>query len=206
MNNKLNEILETSKFVVNNAKHVKINYDKVDVLIDELLKFNNVHYLTKLPYAVYEMSTKDLVNFLLVYDSIDFSFWGNPKWTVDANGKNLDGGIALLYCIFNLFNGHDSVEVFKQLENITISKYKTEFDRESPTTNIEVTNLSNKIKVDASNSIDNENIKYHYYSLDGENFIKTKESKYTFEIGNLIYKKGTETIKTLADSLDMQIH
>lgn len=47
MSNKLNEILETSKFVVNNAKHVKINYDKVDVLIDELLKFNNFHYLTK---------------------------------------------------------------------------------------------------------------------------------------------------------------
>ena len=124
MSNRLNEILETCKFVVNNAKHVKINYDKVDVLIDELLKFNNVHYLTKVPYAVYEMNTKDLVNFLLIYDSIDFSFWGNPKWTVDANGKNLDGGIALLYCIFDLFNGHDSVEVFKQLENITLEEFK----------------------------------------------------------------------------------
>lgn len=124
MSNKLNEILETCKFVVNNAQHVRINYDKVDDLIDELLKFNNVHYLTKVPYDIYEMSTKDIVNFLLIYDSINFSFWGNPKWTIDVNTKNLDGGIALLYCIFNLFNGRDSVEVFKQLENITLEEFK----------------------------------------------------------------------------------
>lgn len=124
MNNKFNEILETNKFVVDNAKHVKINYDKVDILIDELLKFNNVHYLTKVPYDVYKMSTKDLVNFLLVYDSIDFSFWGNPKWTIDANGKKLDGGIALLYCIFNLFNGRDSIEVYEQLEKMSLDEFK----------------------------------------------------------------------------------
>ncbi len=83
-----------------------------------------------------------------------------------------------------------------------ISSFQTDFDQEKPTTNIEVTNLSNKIKVDASNSIDNEKIKYYYYSLDGEHFEKTKESSYIFEVGNLKYGKGTETIKTLADSLN----
>ena len=43
----LDKVLETCKFVVDNAKHVNINYDKVNELIDELLEFNNVHYLTK---------------------------------------------------------------------------------------------------------------------------------------------------------------
>lgn len=120
----LNKVLETSRFVVNNAKHVKINYDKANQLIDELLKFDNVHYLTKVPYGVYDMSTRDIVNFLLIYDSIDFSFWGNPKWTIDVNGKNLDGGIALLHCIFNLFNGRDSIEVYQQLENMSLEEFK----------------------------------------------------------------------------------
>lgn len=120
----LSKILETSKFVVDNAKHVKINYDKANQLIDELLKFDNVHYLTKVPYDIYDMSTKDIVNFLLIYDSIDFSFWGNPKWTIDANGKSLDGGIALLHCMFNLFNGHDSIKVYQQLENMTLEEFK----------------------------------------------------------------------------------
>lgn len=120
----INKVLETSRFVVDNAKHVKINYDKAKQLIDELLKFDNVHYLTKVPYGVYDMSTRDIVNFLLIYDSIDFSFWGNPKWTIDANGKDLDGGIALLHCIFNLFNGRDSIEVYQQLENMTLEEFK----------------------------------------------------------------------------------
>lgn len=120
----LSKVLETNKFVVNNAKHVKINYDKAKELIDELLKFDNVHYLTKVPYGVYDMNTRDIINFLLIYDSIDFSFWGNPKWTIDANGKDLDGGIALLHCIFNLFNGRDSIEVYQQLENMTLEEFK----------------------------------------------------------------------------------
>lgn len=120
----LSKILETNKFVVDNAKHVKINYEKAKELIEELLKFDNVHYLTKVPYGVYEMNTRDIVNFLLIYDSIDFSFWGNPKWTIDANGKDLDGGIALLHCIFNLFNGRDSIEVYQQLENMTLEEFK----------------------------------------------------------------------------------
>lgn len=120
----LNKVLKTSKFVVDNASHVKINYDKATELIDELLRFDNVHYLTKVPYAVYDMSTRDIINFLLIYDSIDFSFWGNPKWTIDANGNDLDGGIALLHCIFKLFNGRDSLEVYQQLENMTLEEFK----------------------------------------------------------------------------------
>lgn len=120
----LDKILESCEFVVNNAEHVKINYNRANELIEELLNFDNTPYLTKVPYAVYDMSTKDIVNFLLLYDSINFSFWGNPKWTIDANGKSLDGGIALLHCIFLLFNDKDSVDVFKELEKMTLEEFK----------------------------------------------------------------------------------
>lgn len=120
----LDKVLETNNFVVNNAQHVKINYDKAEKLIDELLKFDNVHYLTKVPYGVYDMDTKDIINFLLIYDSIDFSFWGNPKWTISTNGKKLDGGIALLHCIFNLFNGRDSIDVYQQIEKMTLEEFE----------------------------------------------------------------------------------
>lgn len=119
----LEQVIKTCNFVVENAKYVKINYEKVTELIDELLKFDNVHYLTKVPYAIYDMDTKDIVNFLLIYDAIDFSFWGNPKWTIHVDGKELDGGMALLHCIFNLFNGKDSVEVYKILENMTLDEF-----------------------------------------------------------------------------------
>lgn len=120
----LDKVLETCKFVVDNAKHVNINYDKVNELIDELLEFNNVHYLTKVPYPIYDMGTRDIVNFLLIYDSIDFSFWGEPKWTIKVNGQFLDGGIALLHCIFNLFNNRDSRLVYKAIKNMSLDQFK----------------------------------------------------------------------------------
>lgn len=62
----LNNVLETCEFVVANAKHVKINYDKIEQLIGELWQFDNVHYLTKVPYDVYSMDIKDIINFLLI--------------------------------------------------------------------------------------------------------------------------------------------
>lgn len=120
----LEKVLETCQYVVDNARHVKINYEKANDLMNELLEFENVHYLTKVPYSIYGMNTKDIINFLLIYDSIDFSFWGNPKWTIDANGENLDGGIAILHCIYHLFKNRDSVEVYQQLENMTLQDFK----------------------------------------------------------------------------------
>ena len=123
MINKLDEILETSKFVVDNAKHIKIQYNKADILIDELLTFNNVHYLTKVVDDVYKMKPQDLVNFLLIYDSINFSFWGNPKWTINVGNKKMDGSLALLHCLFNLFSGQDSIKVYRKLENMSLEEF-----------------------------------------------------------------------------------
>ena len=120
----LDKVLKTSEFVVRHAKHVKINEDKVNELIDELLQFKHVHYLTQVPDGIYDMSTKDIINFLLIYDAIDFSFWGNPKWTIDVGEKKLDGGEALLHCVFYLFDGRDSIDVYKQLENMTLDRFK----------------------------------------------------------------------------------
>lgn len=138
----IEKVLQTCRFVVDNAKHVNINYNKANLLIDELLEFDNVHYLTKVPYGIYDMNTKDIVNFLLIYDSIDFSFWGNPKWTIEANGKYLDGGMGLLHCIFNLFNGRDSILVYKQLENMTLEEFK-----EILNGNVEIPLLEDRYKI-----------------------------------------------------------
>lgn len=120
----LKKVLKSCSYVVKNSVHVKINYEKADELVGELASFDNAHYLTKLPYDVYSMPTKDIINFLLIYDAIDFSFWGNPKWTIEVNGKQLDGAIALLHCIFNLFNNKDSKDIYKELEAMSIDNFR----------------------------------------------------------------------------------
>lgn len=121
----LDKVLETCQFVTDNPKHVKINYNKTNELINELLEFKNVHYLANESYGIYNMCTKDIVNFLLIYNSIDFSFWGKPKWTINANGKEIGGSIALLRCILSLFKNRNSEDVYQELERMTLEEFST---------------------------------------------------------------------------------
>lgn len=87
--------------MVDYVRHVKINYSKANDLIEELLKFEYIHYLVEVPYDIYHMSTKNVINFLLIYDSINFSFWGDSKWTIDVNRKQLDGGGGIITLYFS---------------------------------------------------------------------------------------------------------
>ena len=68
------------------------------------------------------MGIEKIVNFLLVFESIDFSFWGNPKWTIDANGDKKDGSDALLYLMINYVKNNKSTDfskiTFKEFRNI----------------------------------------------------------------------------------------
>lgn len=120
----LEKVLETSKYVVDNAIYVRINFNKINLLTEELSSFNSSHFATKLPYDFQNMNTKEIINFLLIYDSIIFSFWGSPKWTIKVNDKELDGGNALFHCIFNLFYDRKSEDIFNILENMTFEKFQ----------------------------------------------------------------------------------
>lgn len=42
---------------------------------------------------------EQIVNFLLVYEAILFSFWNSPKWSVETPEGTLDGSTALLYAL-----------------------------------------------------------------------------------------------------------
>lgn len=75
----IDEVLKSCKFVVNNSKHVTINYNNIDNILD---KFNNIsleHYFTKLNIPIMNEYIEDIVNLLLIYDSVCYSFWGEPK-------------------------------------------------------------------------------------------------------------------------------
>lgn len=119
----LNKVLDSSEFVVDRAKHVGIDYDKISGLTADLSEFKYVHYLTKVRYPVYEMGIRNLVNFLLIFDAINFSFWGEPKWTIETDGKILDGGMALLHCVFSLFDDYNGPEIFRKIEKLTFGEF-----------------------------------------------------------------------------------
>ena len=97
--------LETSyKYVCDNAFDVKINYDKIDSLIELIEKSEVSFWLNSNPYNIMDLSVEDIINFLLIYHAIgDYCFWGEPKWTIHTDKGDMDGSFAIMYLIINRF-------------------------------------------------------------------------------------------------------
>jgi hypothetical protein len=66
------------KYVVENSEHVRIDLDKVRELAVEVASHESVHWLEKCPV---DLAGVDIVKFLFAFNSISFSYWGEPKWT-----------------------------------------------------------------------------------------------------------------------------
>ena len=112
----LEEIIKSCNYVSENSKYVKINENKLREFAESMEQVKTNHWLSFSPYNLLDLPIETIVNFLLVYESIDFSFWGNPKWTIQADSVNEDGSIALLYAILRYVkeNNTDFSEISKE--------------------------------------------------------------------------------------------
>lgn len=97
LENILNKIIKSCKYVTDNSKYVTINEIKLNKFVQEIKKVETKHWLSYSPYNLLDLPVEIIVNILLVYEAIDFSFWGEPKWTIDTEKGKEDGSIALLY-------------------------------------------------------------------------------------------------------------
>lgn len=105
MSKLLDNISNSTKKVVENACYVKINYDVLDKVIEDG-RFNKTKYwLEDNNLGLLDLSSKDIINFLLIYHTIgDYCFWGDPKWTIyDDKQNKLDGSIAMMYLVLKRY-------------------------------------------------------------------------------------------------------
>lgn len=106
----LNKIIETSKYITNNSKYVKINESKVDEFASEMKDIKLSHWLSSSPCGLLDLPVETIINFLLINDTLDFSFWGNPKWTIETVDGEKDGSIALLYALLEYVKTHGTTD------------------------------------------------------------------------------------------------
>jgi hypothetical protein len=100
----INELETSYKYVCDNSIDVKINYDKIDNLIELIESSNVTYWLDSNPYNIMDMDVESIINFLLIYHTIgDYCFWGDPKWTINTDKGNLDGSFAIMYIIVNRY-------------------------------------------------------------------------------------------------------
>lgn len=117
----LDQIFESCKYVTDNSKYVTINHDKLEYFASQIEDIEMKHWLSDSPFELLELPIDTIIHFLLIYEAIDFSFWGSPKWTITTEKGELDGGIALLYALLKYVKENNTTD----FSDITKEEFKT---------------------------------------------------------------------------------
>ena len=151
----LDKIKNSCKYVVENSEHVKIDYSKLDDFITNIDCNNLKNWLLYNPYNLLDLDIETLVNFLLVFESIDYSFWGQQKWTIETEDGLKDGSDALLY---------DMLKYAKKLGNATFNDVSFNEFRNILKGNIEIPFLEERYKtISEINEIVNKKMSGNFY-------------------------------------------
>ncbi|NQV11922.1 hypothetical protein HQ524_01020 [Candidatus Uhrbacteria bacterium] len=95
----MNRIIESCKFVADNSKHIKIDLNKLNEFSDSFKPENVMHWIDESPFDISKLNQKDKLHFLLVFNALSFSYWGDPKWNIVYNSEELDGAYGMIGCI-----------------------------------------------------------------------------------------------------------
>ena len=91
-------VLESTALVVERAELVSIDAAALDAAAERLASLR----IEPPDWRVWPHSWDDserTANYVLVLDALNFSFWGEPKWRVEYEGRALDGYWALAACL-----------------------------------------------------------------------------------------------------------
>ncbi len=113
----LNKIKSTCHYVVDNSQYVKINYAKLDNFINDIEYENLKNWLLVNSYDLLELDIETVINFLLIFESICYSFWGQPKWKIETEEGVKDGSDALLYAMIKY------VKKNKNFGNLSLNEF-----------------------------------------------------------------------------------
>ncbi len=88
--------MEEFKYVVENSKYVKINYDKITDFINELESSNYEHWSKGIDL---HLSEKEWILLAFIIESMNFCFWQKPKWKIEYHGELMSGSNALFFSV-----------------------------------------------------------------------------------------------------------
>ena len=177
----LEKVIESCYYVTNNSKDVFINYDVLDNFILNIDCNNLKNWLSYNPFNILDLGIEKIVNFLLLFEAIDYSFWGSPKWSVKTQDMVIDGSEALLYKLLEYVrktNNYDFSKVtLKEFRNILSGSIEIPLLEERYKTLVNISNVVN----DKMNGNFYEYIKVYTKDTDLFNLIIDNFSSFTDE-------------------------
>lgn len=114
----MNQILKTTKYVVENSTYVKINKTKIKEFCKTFNQSHINHWVNESPFDLKSLNEKDRLHFLLIFNSISFCYWGEPKWTVEYKGEKFDGAWGMMAALGKSIENKVPILNMKYLSNI----------------------------------------------------------------------------------------
>jgi len=123
------DVLESTKYAVNNGRFVKINKDKTKELAEKWKDSGLIIPKWDTEYHFFDGSEKTC-EYLFVLDSINFYFWAKneqDKWKIDYKGEKIGGYNALAFLLKEIFEDRN----FSSFGKLTYTEFKKIFQREN---------------------------------------------------------------------------
>lgn len=115
------KVLESTAFVVQNAKHVMIDQKKIKQFVQTLLDTTFPHRLWEAPYDLSRLSPRDKAIFIFVLNAISFSYRDDytQKWKVNYGDELFDGARAMIACLGRAIENGYPILDFSYLEHLS---------------------------------------------------------------------------------------
>src|SRR3989338_1804752 len=93
------DILKCIGPVRTQSTHVHINDDNIRVFVHSFDKNKISSWLHISPFDLTQLSQAEKIGFVFALNSMSFSYWGIPKWTITYHEKEYDGAQAMMACL-----------------------------------------------------------------------------------------------------------
>ncbi|MEW5996866.1 MAG: queuosine salvage family protein [Candidatus Micrarchaeota archaeon] len=94
-----NPVLKSIAPVVERSVHVRIDWDRLKQFASRFMEGNIRHWVAASHVDLSGMGADEKLAFLFVFNSISFSYWGSPKWSVPLEGVPQRGTLYMLHCL-----------------------------------------------------------------------------------------------------------
>lgn len=92
----MSKVLTSTERVVAGSEHVSINQEALEKWSAGFEIDHVNHWFNEAPFDIRTLGTRERLHYLLVFNSISFSYWADQKWKVDYEGEKIDGAYGMI--------------------------------------------------------------------------------------------------------------
>ena len=123
--NNMNPVLVTTARVYKSSQYVRVNVESIDKFCDTFDLRRIRYWIDVAPIELTQLDDDDRLNFLFVFNAINFCYWGDPKWTTEYKGKRYDGAWGMMVALKRALDDGIPILDAKYLSNLTHGELAT---------------------------------------------------------------------------------